>query len=190
LVSDIEQSATRIHDLVAAIKRFTYMDNLAGPESVDAEAGLRDTLRVVAAKAKSKGASLNLDVPADLPCVHAAGSELNQVWLNLIDNALDAIGDSGRIEISARAELDKVFVSVIDDGPGVPPEVLPKIFDAFFTTKPPGQGTGLGLDISRRLLRRYHGDVAVESRPGRTEFRVTLGVAEHQSTEDSRPNKE
>ena len=190
LVSDIEQAATRIYDLVASIKRFTYMDNLAGPEPVDVEAGLRDTIRVVAAKAKSKGASLTLDLPPDIPRVHAAGSELNQVWLNLIDNALDAVGDSGRIEISARAELDKVVVSVVDDGPGIPPEVSSKIFDAFFTTKPPGQGTGLGLDITRRLLRRYHGDVAVESQPGRTEFRVTLGVAESQSAEDTQSNRE
>jgi signal transduction histidine kinase len=181
LASDIEQAATRIYELVAAIKRFTYMDNLAGPEPVDVEAGLRDTLKVLAAKAKSKGVAMTLDVAADLPRVHATGSELNQVWLNLIDNALDAITDSGQIEISAQVELDRVVVSVVDDGPGIPPDVLPSIFDAFFTTKPPGQGTGLGLDITRRLLRRYHGDLAVESRPGRTEFRVTLSCQPVQS---------
>ena len=181
LASDIEQAATRIYELVAAIKKFTYMDNLAGPEPVDVEAGLRDTIRVLAAKAKSKGAALTLDVAADLPRAHATGSELNQVWLNLIDNALDAVTESGQIDISARLEHDRVVVSVVDDGPGIPPDALPSIFDPFFTTKPPGQGTGLGLDISRRLLRRYHGDVAVESRPGRTEFRVTLSCQELES---------
>jgi signal transduction histidine kinase len=154
------------------------MDNLAGPEPVDVEAGLRDTIRVLAAKAKSKGAALTLDVAADLPRAHATGSELNQVWLNLIDNALDAVTESGQIDISARVGLDRVVVSIVDDGPGIPPEVLPSIFDPFFTTKPPGQGTGLGLDISRQLLRRYHGDLAVESRPGRTEFRVNLSCQE------------
>ncbi len=176
LATDIERAATRIYDLVAAVKQFTYMDNLAGPESVDVEAGLRDTLRVLVSKAKTKRATVELDVPADLPQVHATGGELNQVWLNLIDNALDAIPETGRIDISARRELDRVVVRIVDDGPGIPPEAMPRIFDPFFTTKPPGQGTGLGLDITRRLLRRYHGDITVQSRPGRTEFCVSLLV--------------
>jgi signal transduction histidine kinase len=180
LAIDIEQAATRIHELVAAVKRFTYMDSVAGPEPVDVEAGLRDTLRVLASKAKSKGAAVTVDVEADLPSVHATGNELNQVWSNLIDNALDAIAESGRIDISARRELDRVVVQVVDDGPGIPPDIVSRIFDPFYTTKPPGQGTGLGLDITRRLVRRYRGDVAVESEPGRTEFRVALAV--HQPT--------
>jgi signal transduction histidine kinase len=176
LAIDIRQAATRIHELVGAVKRFTYMDNLAGPELVDVAQGLRDTIRVLASKAKAKGATVTLDVAADLPRVYATGGDLNQVWLHLIDNALDAIGEAGRIDIDARSELDRVVVRVVDDGPGIPPEILSRIFDPFFTTKPPGQGTGLGLDITRRLLRRYHGDIAVQSRPGRTEFRVSLVV--------------
>jgi len=174
LAIDIERAATRIYELVAAVKKFTYMDNLAGPESIDVEAGLRETIRVLASKAKSKGAAIVLDAEQNLPRVRANGGELNQVWLNLIDNALDAIQESGRIEISARKELDRVVVRVIDDGSGIPSNVKPQIFDPFFTTKPPGQGTGLGLEITRRLVRRYHGDISVESRPGRTEFRVSL----------------
>jgi signal transduction histidine kinase len=174
LALDIERAATRIHELVGAVKRFTYMDNLAGPELVDVEPGLRDTVRVLAAKARSKFATVTVEIAPELPRVYATGSELNQVWLNLMDNALDAIPESGHVEVSARRELDRVMVRVVDDGPGIPAEVLPRIFDPFFTTKPPGQGTGLGLDITRRLLRRYQGDIAVESRPGRTEFRVTL----------------
>ena len=174
LAIDIERAATRIYELVAAVKRFTYMDKLAGPDSVDVESGLRDTIRVVTSKAKSKGASITLDVEPYLLPAHANGGALNQVWLNLIDNALDAIPDSGRIEISARQELDRIVVCVVDDGPGIPPDIMPRIFDPFFTTKPPGQGTGLGLDVTRRLLRRYHGDISVNSRPGRTEFRVSL----------------
>ncbi len=188
LASDMEQAATRIYELVAAVKRFTYMDNLAGPEPVEVEAGLRDTLKVLAAKAKSKGAAITVDVAPDLPRVYATGSELNQVWLNLIDNALDAIPESGGIDISARHELNRVVVRVVDDGSGIPPDVIPNIFDLFFTTKPPGQGTGLGLDIARRLLRRYHGDIAVQSRPGRTEFRVSLAAENAAPTEVGSPD--
>lgn len=176
LATDIERAATRIYELVGAVKRFTHMDRRSGPELVDVETGLRDTIRVVASKARSKGAAVTLDVEPDLPRVHSTGGELNQIWLNLLDNALDAIPDSGTIDISARKELDRVVVRVVDDGPGIPPDVIPHIFDPFFTTKPPGQGTGLGLEIARRLLRRYHGDIAVDSRPGRTEFRVSLVV--------------
>jgi signal transduction histidine kinase len=176
IATDIERAATRIHELVAAVKRFTQMDNLAGPEAVDVGTGLRDTIRVVASKAKAKGAAITLDVEPHLPRVHATGGELNQVWLNLIDNALDAIPESGCIDVSARQELDRVVVRVVDDGPGIPPDIESSIFDAFVTTKPPGQGIGLGLEITRRLVRRYHGDIAVESRPGRTEFRVSLAI--------------
>jgi len=177
LADEIVHAATRIYELVAAVKSFTYMDHLAGPEIVSVGPGLRDTIRIVASKAKSKGATITLDVEPDLPHVHATGGELNQIWLNLIDNALDAISELGTVTIIARKELNWVVVSVIDDGPGIPPDVMPKIFDPFFTTKPPGQGTGLGLEITRRLLRRYRGEIAAESRPGRTEFRVSL-VAE------------
>jgi signal transduction histidine kinase len=166
------------------------MDNLAGSKAVDVEAGLRDTINVLAAKSKSKSAIITLDIQANLPRVRATGSELNQVWMNLIDNALDAISDSGNIHISARRELSRVVVNITDDGHGIPAEILPYIFDAFFTTKPPGQGTGLGLDITRRLLRLYHGDITVESRPGRTEFRVTLLVQKSTSTEADQPNED
>lgn len=174
LAVDIEQATTRISDLVAAIKRFTYMDNLAGSELVNVELGLRDTIRIVASKAKSKGAAITLDVEPNLPRVQATGGELNQVWLNLIDNALDAIPENGRIEVTARLELDRLVVRVVDNGNGIPPDSESRIFDPFFTTKPPGQGTGLGLDLSRRILRRYHGDITFQSRPGLTEFRVIL----------------
>jgi signal transduction histidine kinase len=176
LATDIERAATRIYELVSAVKKFTYMDKLAGPEFVDVETGLRDTVRVLASKAKGKGASIILDVEANLPHVQASGGELNQIWMNLIDNALDAISDSGNIKISAKKELDQVVIRVADDGPGIPSEVLPKIFDPFFTTKPPGQGTGLGLEIARRLVHRFQGDISVQSSPKGTEFRVCLLV--------------
>jgi len=174
LTDDIERAATRIHDLVASVKRFTRMDQRVESEEVDVEEGLRDTLKVIGSKARAKRAAVTLQVDADLPNVCAAGGELNQVWLNLVDNALDAIAEGGKIAIGARRELDRVVVSIADDGPGIPEEIRARIFDPFFTTKPPGQGTGLGLDIARRLVRRWDGEITVESRPGHTEFSVEL----------------
>jgi signal transduction histidine kinase len=176
LAQDIESAAARIHDLVAAVKKFTYMDNLSAEDAVEVEPGLRDTVRVVSSKARAKGVSIELDVEPGLPPVAASGGELNQVWLNLIDNALDAVPESGSVRIEVRRALDRVLVSVIDNGPGIPKDVMPKIFDPFFTTKPPGQGTGLGLELTRRLLLRFRGDLTVESVPGRTEFRVSLAT--------------
>jgi len=164
----------RVHDLVGAVKRFTYMDSRGRPDSVDVEQGLRDTIRVLASKARTQGTSIDLVLEPGLPTVNAAGGELNQVWMNLLDNALDAVGEPGHIEVTGRTERGRVVIRIIDNGEGIPPEILPKIFDPFFTTKPPGQGTGMGLEISRRLVRQYRGEISVQSRPGRTEFAVSL----------------
>jgi signal transduction histidine kinase len=177
LARDIERAASRVHELVGAVKGFTYMDRAASPEPVDLARGLTDTLAVMAAKARGKSASLTVDVPADLPRVRGFGGELNQVWANLVDNALDAVSEGGRVTVTARALGARVVVRVTDDGPGIPPDVKSRIFDPFFTTKPVGMGTGLGLDIVRRLLDRNDGSIDVESAPGRTEFRVGLPVA-------------
>jgi signal transduction histidine kinase len=176
LARDIERAASRVHELVSAVKGFTYMDRAASPEPVDIAKGLTDTLAVMAAKARKKSASLTVDVPADLPRVRGFGGELNQVWANLVDNALDAVSDGGQVIVTARAAGAKVVVRVTDDGPGIPAEVKSRIFDPFFTTKPVGKGTGLGLDIVRRLVDRNDGSIEVESEPGQTEFRVALPV--------------
>jgi signal transduction histidine kinase len=176
LARDIERAASRVHELVGAVKGFTYMDRAASPEPVDIAKGLTDTLAVMAAKARGKSVGLTVDVPADLPRVRGFGGELNQVWANLVDNALDAVSAGGRVTVTARAAGPKVVVRVTDDGPGIPVEVRTRIFDPFFTTKPVGMGTGLGLDIVRRLLDRNDGSIDVESKPGRTEFRVALPV--------------
>jgi len=174
LAQDIERAASRVHDLVSAVKGFTYMDHATAPEPVDISKGLRDTLAVMAAKARAKSASLSIDAPEDLARVRGFGGELNQVWANLIDNALDAVNDGGRVVVTARAEGSSVVVRVIDDGPGIPDEIRSRIFDPFFTTKPVGEGTGLGLDIVRRLVQRNDGHIEVTTEPGSTEFRVTL----------------
>ncbi len=178
LAHDVERAASRVHELVSAVKGFTYMDHAPSAEPVDVSKGLTDTLAVMAAKARAKSASLALDVPADLPRACGFGGELNQVWANLIDNALDAVSENGRVMVTARAEGAQVVVRVTDDGSGIPAEVKSRIFDPFFTTKPVGQGTGLGLDIVRRLVDRSDGSIEVESEPGRTEFRVALPVVE------------
>ena len=129
---------------------------------------------MLGAKTRAKSVVVEIALPADLPPVHASGGELNQVWANLIDNALDAVAPGGRVDITASRQLDRVVVCIADDGPGIAPEIQGRIFDPFFTTKPVGQGTGLGLDIVRRLLQRSEGEIEVQSRPGRTEFRVSL----------------
>jgi signal transduction histidine kinase len=173
LATDVDRATTRIYELVSAVKRFTYMDRPTVAEPSSIAQALADTTTVLAAKAHSKSAVVDLDVPSDLPLVRAYGGELNQVWSNLIENALDAIGESGRVVVSARADGANVVVRVVDDGHGIPADITSRIFDPFFTTKPVGS-TGLGLDIARRIVRRHDGQIELESRPGRTEFRVVL----------------
>jgi len=174
LATDIERATTRIHELISAVKRFTYMDRPTIAEPASVGQALADTVTVLAGKARAKSAVVDLDVPADLPLVRTYGGELNQVWSNVIDNALDAVGESGRVTVSGRLDGDSVIVRVIDDGAGISPDIKTRIFDPFFTTKPMGQGTGLGLDIARRIVRRHDGQIEFDSRPGHTEFRVIL----------------
>jgi signal transduction histidine kinase len=176
LSAEIESAATRIHGLVRAVKGFTYMDESAAPMPVDVGRGLADTLTMLRNKARGKSAGVSLDVEPGLPTIQGYGGELNQVWLNLAENALDAVPEAGHVEISACREGDSVVVRVVDDGPGISDDAQERIFDPFFTTKPVGQGTGLGLDIARRLIRRHDGVIDVDSRPGRTEFRVALPI--------------
>jgi signal transduction histidine kinase len=174
LASEIQEAALRISGLVAAIKGFTHMDQatVAGP--VDVMQGLDNTVAVLRAKARKKSIAVVIDAEPGLPLVRGWAGELNQVWANLIDNALDAAPDSGRVEVRADRDRRGVAVRVVDNGAGIPAAIRERIFDPFFTTKPVGQGTGLGLDIVRRLVRHNDGEITAESEPGRTEFRVVL----------------
>jgi signal transduction histidine kinase len=174
LATDVERATTRIYELVSAVKRFTYMDRPTVAEPSSIAQALADTVAVLGAKAKSKSVTVTLDVPADLPLVRVFGGELNQVWSNLIENALDAVAEGGKVAVNARAEKENVVVRVIDDGCGIVGDDKHRIFDPFFTTKPVGQGTGLGLDIARRIVRRHDGQIEFDSEPGHTEFRVIL----------------
>jgi signal transduction histidine kinase len=168
----------RISGLVAAIKGFTHMDQATVAEPVDLGQGLSNTVAVLRSKARSRSASVVIDVAPGLPRVRGFVGELNQIWANVIDNALDAIPHAGRVEVLATRELQHVVVRIVDNGSGIPAPIQDRIFDPFFTTKPMGQGTGLGLDIVRRLVRHNDGEITVESTPGRTEFRIALPVAE------------
>ncbi len=176
LSTEIETAASRIYDLVDAVKGLSFMDRAPTPEPVDIRRGIADTFTMLGAKTRRKSVEVLVELDEDLPRAFAIGAELNQVWMNLIDNALDAVPERGHVSVSATRELDHVVVRIIDDGPGIPAEIQGRIFDPFFTTKGVGQGTGLGLDIVRRLLVRHNGEIAVESAPGRTEFQVRLPV--------------
>ncbi len=178
LTSKIQDSAMRISGLVTAVKGFTHMDQANVAEPVDLGPSLGNTVAVLKAKASEKSVAVTLELEAELPKVRGFAGELNQVWGNLIDNALDAVVNGGRVEVLAIRENQSVVVRIRDDGPGIPAEVRDRIFDPFFTTKPLGQGTGLGLDIVRRLVRHNDGAIDFESQPGRTEFRVRLPIAE------------
>lgn len=178
LAQELEKAATRMHALVSSVKRFTHMDRAPTADAVDLGQSLADVIAMLAAKARRKSVTVSVELEPGLPRVRGVAGELNQVWLNLIDNALDAAPESGRVTVTGSRQRASVLVRVIDDGPGIPPEIRGRIFDAFFTTKPVGEGTGLGLEIARRLVHGQEGDIDLDSRPGHTEFRVTLPIAD------------
>lgn len=173
LLEEIGQGAGRIAEIVKALKSYSYMDQ-APVQSVDVHEGLDNTLVVLRGKLK-QGVSVHRDYAPDLPHIQAYGSELNQVWTNIIDNAIDAMDGQGEITLRTRHDDRWAIVEIEDNGPGIPEATLPKLFDPFFTTKPPGQGTGLGLNISHNIVVQKHkGRIDVYSQPGQTRFEVRL----------------
>jgi signal transduction histidine kinase len=177
VASQITAATARIHHLVGAVKGFTFMDRDGVPDNVDIARGLADTVAMLESKSRAKSVRVRIETADDLPMVYGIGSELNQVWEKLIDNAVDAAGVEGNVAVTATRRGDFVVVRVMDDGPGVPEENRARIFDPFFTTKPIGLGAGLGLDIARRFAHLNDGDLDFTSQPGRTVFRVQLPVA-------------
>lgn len=177
IAHELQDSTKRISDLVASVKGYTHMGQAAVAEPVNVARGLTDTSRLMASKIRDKNVTLRLELPPDLPSARAFGSELNQIWMNLLENALDAVSYGGEITVRAQQDYDTISVSVIDNGHGIPADIKSRIFDPFFTTKPVGAGTGMGLDIVRRLVFNQKGDIDVESQPGQTVFRVVLPVA-------------
>src|SRR6266513_2442422 len=174
IAAELENSTARISDLIKAIKEYSYMDQ-APLQEVDIKSSLETTLIILHHKLK-RGIVVTREYAADLPKVVAYGSELNQVWTNLIDNAADAMGERGKLLVRAVRENDYVLVEIADDGPGIPPEVQSRIFEPFFTTKGVGEGTGLGLDVVHRIVRKMRGLITVKSVPGDTRFQVRIPI--------------
>ena len=176
LIREIEISTKRISDLVRAIKEYSYMDQ-AAMQNVDLHQGLENTLTILHHRLKG-GINVVREYDENLPKICAYGGELNQIWTNLISNAIEAMQGKGELRVRTARELDRVIVEIGDNGPGIPPAVLPHIFDPFFTTKGVGEGTGLGLDTVCRIIRNHHGEIRVSSHPGDTRFQVYLPVTQ------------
>ena len=175
LLHEIESSTSRISDLVGAIKEYTHMDQ-APVQNVDIVKSLETTLTILNHKLK-KGVVVQREYQRVPLLVNSFGSELNQVWTNIIDNAIDAMHGQGELRVRTYRDGDCVVVEIGDNGPGIPSEVQPHIFEPFFTTKGVGEGTGLGLDTVQRIVRKHRGNIQVSSKPGETRFQVWLPLA-------------
>jgi signal transduction histidine kinase len=173
LLEEIQMGSSRISEIVRALKAYSYLDQ-APIQSVNLHEGLDSTLVMLRSKLR-QGVSVQRDYDPNLPPIQAYGSELNQVWTNLIDNAIDAMNGQGFITVRTRHDEQWAIVEIEDNGPGIPETIQPKLFDPFFTTKPPGKGTGLGLNISYNIVvQKHQGRIDVFSEPGKTRFEVRL----------------
>ncbi len=182
LIEAIESSTAKISELVRAVKEYSYMDQMPEQE-VDLHAGLENTLIMLRHQLKN-GIEIVRDYDRTLPAICARGSEFNQVWTNLISNAVDAMKGTGKLRIRTSREGDWAVVEVVDNGPGIPPEIQTRIFEPFFTTKAVGEGTGLGLDTVYRIIQGHRGNVSVESHPGETRFVVRIPLAKSKEAKD------
>jgi signal transduction histidine kinase len=177
LTRDISEASRRISTLVGDVKTYSHMDRAGGPEKLAVTAGLDSTLHLFAYALRQKNVHLVRDYAPDLPLITGQVSSLNQVWTNLIDNALDALPTSGgELTVRVHSQAGRLGVSILDNGSGITPEVLAHLFEPFYTTKPLGEGSGLGLDIARRIVQEHGGRLEVSSEPGRTEFTTWLPV--------------
>jgi signal transduction histidine kinase len=176
LLNEIESSTSRISDLVRAIKEYTYMDQ-AKVQNVDIVKSLETTLTILNHKLK-RGVTVQRDYNRIPLLVNSFGSELNQVWTNIIDNAIDAMSRKGELRVRTYRDDGCVVVEIGDIGPGISPEIKSHIFEPFFTTKGVGEGTGLGLDTVQRIVKKHKGNIQVSSKPGDTRFQVWLPLAE------------
>lgn len=179
LVFDISEASKRISTLVNSIKNYTHMDRGGGKETVQLADGIQNTLTLLNHKVRSKHIAVTLTLAHDLPAICGWPGELNQVWTNLIDNAIDALPDGGKLEIVSQPDRradgqEFVLTKVIDNGSGIDADIKDKIFEPFFTTKEIGKGTGLGLDIVQGIIKHHNGSIKVNSEPGHTEFSVCL----------------
>src|SRR5882724_934479 len=185
LASEIQTGTARISELVGAIKEYSYMDQ-ASVQQVDVHKGLESTLLILKYKLRKKSIVLTREYADTLPHIKAYGSELNQVWTNLIVNAVDAMPEGGRLKVRTKREPTDILVEIRDNGSGIPEDLRSRIFEPFFTTKPVGQGTGLGLDTVARIVRKHRGNIRFESKPGDTCFQVRLPLEDSVQREESK----
>ncbi|HZY37741.1 MAG TPA: ATP-binding protein [Mucilaginibacter sp.] len=178
MVQDIQESSRRIAELVQSVKLFTHMDRGFDKQRTDIRFGIKNSLMMLKHRFRKGNIELVKDFDENLPEVNAMVGELNQVWTNLIDNALDAMEPNGRgtLTISTRRNRQFAQVTITDDGPGIPNDIKTRIFDPFFTTKEVGKGTGMGLEVVQRIVRQHNGTIKVESKPGKTEFLVCFPI--------------
>ncbi|MDR3695351.1 ATP-binding protein [Mucilaginibacter sp.] len=178
MVQNIQESSHRIANLVNSVKVFTHMDRGSDKQYADIHIGIKNTLMMLIYKIKKGNITMVKEFDQTLPPVNAMIGELNQVWTNLIDNALDAMEPNGKGTLTIKTKKDREFVRVyiIDDGPGIPDEIKSRIFDPFFTTKEMGKGTGMGLEVVHRIVHQHNGSIKVKSEPGRTEFIVCFPI--------------
>jgi signal transduction histidine kinase len=178
LAGELQESTRRMSDLVGAVKSYAYMDR-GDLVEVDVHEGIETTLAVLGHRLKHTNIEIVRQYDKGLPKLTVRGSELNQVWTNLLDNAIDALGEKGTITITTRSEAGGARVDVSDDGPGIAPEARGRVFDSFFTTKDVGHGIGLGLSTAHRVVvDRHHGTLTVDSEPGATTFHVWLPLTQ------------
>jgi len=177
-VETMVNSTARIFDLISAVKAYAFMDRAPILE-VDVPTGLEATVQML--QSRMANIEVERDYQPNLPCINAYGSELNQVWTALLENALDALGGQGQLRLSCRLEGEMLLVEIGDTGPGIPPELQDRIFEPFFTTKAPGHGLGLGLDNAMRIVRKHRGHLSVRSQPGSTCFRVRIPLEQLQA---------
>ena len=174
LLGEINNSMGRITEIVSAVKDYAYLDQ-APLKEIDLHAGLESTLVILKHKLR-QGITVSRDYNRELPMIEAYGGELNQVWTNIIDNAIDAMNGEGELRLRTYRDNNEAVVEIGDNGPGIPENVLPRLFEPFFTTKEPGHGTGLGLYVSYNIIQKHHGKIEVFSKPGDTRFIVRLPV--------------
>ncbi len=175
LLAEVSTGSERISEIVRAVKSYSYLDR-APVQEVDVREGLDNTIVILRHKLSKTSIKLTRDYAPDLPRIEAFAGELNQVWTNILDNAIDALGQQGEIKIHTFRDGDQVVVELADSGPGIPAEIQSRVFEPFFTTKPPGVGTGLGLNIAYNVINKHYGEIVLKSKPGETCFQVRLPI--------------
>jgi len=184
IIKDLEESSTRISTLVGAIKSHVHMDQTNDLQPTDIHRDIENTLTLMGYKLREKNITVKKIFNEDMPDVSVYVGEMNQVWTNIIDNAIYAMPKNGELTIETSFDSQNVYVKIIDNGKGIPQEILSKIFDPFFTTKKVGDGTGIGLDLVNRIIKHHNGEIKVHSKPGRTEFAICIPIPDPKSKPD------